>query len=430
MATLVYRPNADNPTSLQIRWRATEPGASAPSNQTHVLKPVPGADEIAALMVWFEANQRDLVTGHPRLIGRPWLPSTFATVAAEYLALAHSWEPGSRAKATRNLANHITPFWGERAISSITAVDFNERFDTMTNLTTGTPMKRSSRLQVMEYAIQVVGYACDMGYTAFDPRAAAKRRGARVWEPERRLSFPRAQHAIADDRDPLSLRELVAWLAWMPAADDELRLAVEIMGVGGCRIGEVAAFDCGALNRHGDLVVGHTLTPWGRKPGTKSARADRAHNPEGKRFVALPTATWDRVTAWIAGRPADAPMFPYAGRFTDPQRLRAAFKRSRDAAFDAGILDRRPGLVPHTMRHTMATLLKDELPGLMFHQRMGHAVPGLPNYTHHRPPDHVAKERAILDEVLKPLAKLDTLRAAAAAEGKAWMNQLDDDQAA
>lgn len=290
---------------------------------------------------------------------------TFAVVWAEYAA-SRSWSEGTRRGHLGAMALHFGS-WMNRPVDEIAAADLNERW---ASIRAG--MTENSAIATMAPAKATLTYAFEMGWTRYNPRSK------RVADHLHFKIDPNPE----SPRDALTARQLAAFLSH---ANEAERVMLQTCYEIGARNGEFGALLVGNFcpADPDDVESVATITITGTMQGTQRQPWTKGERGRATVVKPHPIPISDELAAMlvplVAGRKASEPLFvhTYRGGFKvgnghwSTSTFRALFNRVADRARTAGV--RLPEeFVPHTLRHTMATLLAAELPVLDLMRRMRH----------------------------------------------------------
>lgn len=298
---------------------------------------------------------------------------TFAMAADAYVA-TKNWQENTEAQFKGRLKNYYAD-WGSWDVGQFTDNHLNAKFKSF--LAKG--LKESTAITYIEPALQILTFAHDRGWLKVNPAKS------------RYLAFTRTVPP-SDSRDALTSEEYEAILALAP--DLVTYDIILTLGQCGLRIGEVFALRCEDIDLVGQtMTVRATMHKCKRQPWAKGARRRKP------RIIALNAAFCAVLENYVKGRPAQAPVFPgpRAGGHQSPDNWRdRVWNPMRDEAAAKKLVRPRIDLVPHILRHSMATWYAEHVPLRLVGERLGHQSEKTTQVYVHR---NLRGERNLMDRV-------------------------------
>lgn len=322
MASIAQRPDG--------RWRARYRDAAYKEHSRHFRRKVDAQR-------WLDEVTTSKLTGtyvDPRA-GR----ATVGELAEAWMASMTSWEPSTRARNGSILAHHILPRWGMVAVSAVTFEDVQTWVSGLAGAG-GTVRKNAGVLaSILDFAV----------------------RGKRIAANPMRGAIDLPKHALARRRY-LTLQQVEA----LADASEKGRDVILTLAYCGLRIGELAAL----RKRHVDMLrrrfrIEESVTEVNGKLVWSSPKDHQ------RRSVPFPIFLAEPLSVRLAGVEDDDLVFPAVRGGV--LRVRVMRRGWFDAAVAAiGV----PGLTPHELRHTAASLAVSAQASVLSVQRMlGHDKP-------------------------------------------------------
>jgi integrase len=166
------------------------------------------------------------------------------------------------------------------------------------------------------------------------------------------------------------------------------------MGQCGLRIGEVFALNVEDVDLDAQVMtVRATMNKCRRQLWAKGARRRKP------RIVALNSAFCSVLRYYVEGKPPKAPLFPgpRAGNHQSPDNWRdRVWNEMRDEAAEKKLVRPHVELVPHVLRHSMATWYAAHVPVRLVGDRLGHTTEKVTNGYISR---DLVLEREVMDKV-------------------------------
>jgi len=304
---------------------------------------------------------------------------TFAMVAESYMN-TKDWAPTTLKKFKSRLATHYV-VWNDFDIAEFTHEHLNAKFRELTAL----GLMYNTVISYLEPALQIFSYAYDMKWLEVNPTHS------------RRLAFTRTMER-SETRVALTHEELQALLELAP--DLITYDIVNTMAQCGLRIGEVLALaveDVDLVER--TMTVRATMVKSTRQPWSKGnrRRPPRIIAINDEFCLVLAGYLFDATTGEV--RSGREPLFPsrVMKTFRNPDRWRErVWTPMRHEAEEKKLV--RPGvdLVPHILRHSMATFYSQHIPIRLVGQRLGHKTEKTTNGYVHR---DFTLERDVMDRI-------------------------------
>lgn len=300
---------------------------------------------------------------------------TFAMAMESYLA-TKSWAPTTLKKFTQRYETHYQS-WSDVDISTFTHEHLNHKYRQLVAL----GLKYNTVVNYLEPALQVFSYAYDMGWLAVNPVRS------------RHLAFSRTMER-SETRDALTYEELRAVLELSP--DLATYDIINTMAQCGLRIGEV----CALAVEDVDLVK-QIITV--RATMVKSTRQlwSKGNRRRPPRIIAINEAFALVLAGYVHDQPGSAPLFPsrVEKKFRNPDRWRErVWTPMRHEAEEKRLVRHGVDLVPHILRHSMATFYSEHIPIRLVGQRLGHSTEKTTNGYVHR---NLVLERDVMDRVYR-----------------------------
>ena len=281
---------------------------------------------------------------------------TFRVVAKSYMA-TKNWAPKTVSKFEQALTNHYAD-WMPFDIVRFTNEHLNQKHRELE----AKGYKHNTVIHYLEPALQIFSYAFDMGWLEVNPVRS------------RHLTFKRVM-LRSETRLALTNEELKALLSIAP--DLATYDIILTMAQCGLRIGEVCALaveDIDLAERK--MTVRATMVKSKRQLWTKG---NRLRPP---RIVALNDAFCAVLAGYIHDvktgqpRPGGEPLFPsrVQKRFRQADNWRErVWSKLREEAVEKKLIRANVDLVPHVLRHSMATWYAQHIPLRLVGKRLGHA---------------------------------------------------------
>jgi integrase len=304
---------------------------------------------------------------------------SFAFAADSYMA-TKNWTPNTTRQFERTLVNHYAD-WMRFGIARFTNEHLNHKYREFV----AAGYQHNTVLHYLEPALQILSYAFDMGWLPVNPVKS------------RHLAFKRTM-LKSETRLALTETELTALLSLAP--DLATYDMILTMAQCGLRIGEVCGLAVEDINlAERRMTVRATMVKSKRQLWTKG---NRLRPP---RIVALNDDYCLVLAGYIhdpvsgESRPGGEPLFPsrIQKRFRQADNWRErVWSKLRDEAVEKKLI--RPGidLVPHVLRHSMASWYAQHIPLRLVGKRLGHASEKTTDGYVHR---DLTLEREVMDKV-------------------------------
>ena len=266
--------------------------------------------------------------------------TTVGELAPVWLAGKINLKPTSRARYADVLKTHVLPRWGNVALIRVTHGDVQAWLSELSDR----GLAGASVRKAQGVLSGILGLAVRDRRLAVNPALGVAL--PPMQEKRRRYLTAEQLEALADAAGPG-------------------RVAVLVLGYCGLRWSELAALRV----RHFDLLRRRVLVEEAVTEVDGSRLVWGTPKTHGRRSVPLPRFLVDELARTVVTRPADELAFP------SPQGAVLRNRNARSAWFDAAARDiGEPGLTPHELRHTAASLAIKAGANVKAVQRMlGHA---------------------------------------------------------